>query len=48
VQCEDTAAGWAANGQLRTSGAGWYCVDSSGDATTTASDTITATDDIDC
>ena len=47
VQCEDTAGGWAANSQLRAS-TQWYCVDWTGAATTTASDTITATDDIAC
>jgi len=48
TQCEDTTAGWAANSQLKTTGAGWYCVDSTGAATTTSADTITATDDVAC
>jgi prepilin-type N-terminal cleavage/methylation domain-containing protein len=48
TQCEDTANGWAANSQLRTTGAGWYCTDSTGVATTTSADTITATDDVSC
>lgn len=50
TQCEDDDApvnGWAANSQLKTS-AGWYCIDSTGQATTTSADTITATDDISC
>jgi prepilin-type N-terminal cleavage/methylation domain-containing protein len=46
-QCEDTAAGWAANAQLRST-TQFYCVDSTGIATTTSSDTITATDDVSC
>jgi prepilin peptidase dependent protein D len=47
VQCEDTAAGWAANAQLKSS-TSFYCVDSTGAASVTVSDTITATDDVLC
>ena len=47
TQCGNTSAGWAANSQLKGT-AGWYCVDYTGIATTTASDTITASDDISC
>jgi len=46
TQCEDTATGWAVNSGLKTSG--FYCVDSTGVATTTAADSITATDDVTC
>lgn len=48
TQCEDTALGWGANSQLKSSTTQWYCVDSTGAATTTSADTITATDDITC
>lgn len=48
TQCEDTAAGWAANSQLKGTPTMWYCVDSTGAATSTGADTITATDDIVC
>ncbi len=47
VQCEDTAAGWAANAQLRST-TQFYCVDSTGAATTTLTDTISGADDITC
>ena len=46
--CEDTSAGWALNSQLKSTGAGWYCVDYTGTATTTGADTITTADDISC
>lgn len=47
TQCGDALGGWAANSQLKSS-AGWYCVDSSGAATTTGSDTVADTSDISC
>jgi prepilin-type N-terminal cleavage/methylation domain-containing protein len=48
TQCEDTALGWAANTALKGTGAGYYCVDNTGQATTTTTDTISAADDITC
>lgn len=48
VQCEATATGWAVNAQLRSTGAGWFCTDSTGVATSTANDTITAANDVSC
>lgn len=48
TQCEDTALGWAANSQLKGTPTMWYCVDSTGAATSTGADTITATDDVAC
>ena len=40
--CLDETAGWAANVQLK--GGGFYCVDYTGNATTTTSSTISGTD----
>ncbi|HRH55257.1 MAG TPA: type II secretion system protein [Candidatus Paceibacterota bacterium] len=47
VQCEDTATGWAANAQLKST-TQFFCVDYMGNATTTSTDTISAADDIAC
>jgi len=44
TQCADSATAWAANSQLKSTGAGWYCVDSAGTATTTATDTVGSSD----
>lgn len=44
--CYNAAAGWAANAELTTAGT-FYCVDFSGDATTTGADTLGAAD-FDC
>jgi prepilin-type N-terminal cleavage/methylation domain-containing protein len=50
VQCSvnSTFDAWALNGQLKTSGAGWYCVDSTGVATTTSGDTVSSATDGSC
>ena len=48
VQCGDTADGWAANAQLKSSGAGWYCVDSTGYAGVLTTDTVADTSDVTC
>lgn len=46
-ECGATAAGWSANAQLKAS-AGWYCVDGTGQATTTSTDTVSGSSDIAC
>ncbi len=42
VKCGDTASGWAFEAQLKTSGAGYYCVDSTGKAVVNAATAITS------
>ena len=46
--CNDTAAGWAAEVPLKTSGAGFYCVDSTGASKVNATAGTTAGTDITC
>ncbi len=41
VKCGDTANGWAMEAQLKTSGLGYYCVDSAGKAVVNAATAIT-------
>lgn len=40
VECADAIDGWALQAQLKSNAAQYYCVDSTGAATTTGSDTI--------
>jgi len=47
VDCQDTASGWALEALLR-SATLYYCVDSTGTATTTGAARITAADDVTC
>jgi prepilin-type N-terminal cleavage/methylation domain-containing protein len=47
VDCQDTSAGWALQAQMKSNTAQYYCVDSTGTATTSA-DVLTATDDVVC
>jgi len=46
VSCQDSATGWGASAQLKSNTAQYYCVDSTGVATTTSAGL--ATDDITC
>ncbi len=46
--CNDTAAGWAAEVPLKTSGAGFYCVDSTGASKVNATAGTSAGTDITC
>ena len=46
--CNSTAVGWAAQVPLKTSGAGYYCVDSLGASITTTTNLLTATTDVTC
>lgn len=51
TQCEDDDTpinGWAANSQLKGTPTVFYCVDSTGAATSTGTDTISAVDDVTC
>ncbi len=48
VTCHDADAGWALNSQLKTDSAKFYCVDSTGTATTTSSNTISTSGDVVC
>jgi prepilin-type N-terminal cleavage/methylation domain-containing protein len=47
VDCQDVAAGWALEAQLKSNTAQYYCVDSTGTATTSV-ERITAADDVTC
>ena len=46
--CNDTAAGWAAEVPLKSTGAGFYCVDNSGKSQVNASAGISGATDITC
>ncbi|NCN52678.1 type II secretion system protein [Candidatus Parcubacteria bacterium] len=48
VECTNSATAWGLNAQLKSTGAGFYCVDSTGAATTTATDTISGSTDYTC
>lgn len=48
VECADSATAWALQAQLKSNTAQYYCVDSTGRATTTGSDTITDDSDYAC
>ena len=48
VECSDTDAGWAINAQLKSNTSQYFCVDSSGAASTTAADNIADGNDISC
>lgn len=48
VDCQDTSAGWAMEALLKSTPAAYYCVDSTGAATTTGAARITAADDVTC
>lgn len=48
VTCADTAAMWAAQAALKTTPVTYYCVDSTGVATTTAASSIAADTDCAC
>jgi prepilin-type N-terminal cleavage/methylation domain-containing protein len=47
VDCQDVSTGWALQAQLKSNTAQYYCVDSTGTATTSG-DVLTATDDVVC
>jgi prepilin-type N-terminal cleavage/methylation domain-containing protein len=47
VDCQDTSSGWAMEALLK-SATLYYCVDSTGTATTTGAARITAADDVTC
>ncbi|KND51382.1 MAG: hypothetical protein ABA06_03675 [Parcubacteria bacterium C7867-001] len=46
--CNATAAGWAAEAPLKTSGAGLFCVDSTGVTATTSASTLASSADVTC
>lgn len=48
VTCADTATAWAAQARLVSNTAQYYCVDSTGNATTVGASTITADTDLVC
>ncbi len=48
VECADSATAWAAQAQMKSNTAQYYCVDSTGNATTTNSDTIADGSDYVC
>jgi prepilin-type N-terminal cleavage/methylation domain-containing protein len=48
VDCQDTAAGWALEAQLKSDATRYYCVDSTGFAGELAASGVTAADDIRC
>ena len=48
VECADNATEWALQAQLVSNTGNYYCVDSTGNATTTGSDTITDGSDETC
>lgn len=48
VECADSSTAWAAQGQMKSNTGLYYCVDSTGNATTTNADTIADGSDYVC